>query len=91
MRELPHEKALVERLADEPFTFLGINCDPVDVYREKATKAKLPWRNVLDGGSEGPIATRWNISGWPTTLVIDPKGVVRFRNVRGDKLEQAVA
>ena len=40
--------------------------------------------------TSGPISTRWNVSGWPTIYVIDAEGRIRFKNVRGEKMDAAV-
>ena len=54
-------------------------------------KEQITWRSWWDGGTtEGPIATRWNVTGWPTIYVLDDRGVIRFRNVRGEELDKAV-
>jgi hypothetical protein len=88
----PHERSLVARMKGKPFALVGINSDDT---REKARKAmareKIAWRSFWDGGStEGPISTRWSVQGWPTTYLLDHKGVVRFRNIRGEPLDEAV-
>ena len=49
------------------------------------------WRSFWNGGSTGgPIATAWNVQSWPTIYVIDPKGVVRYIDVQGKQLDEAV-
>jgi hypothetical protein len=54
-------------------------------------REKITWRSFWDGGgTRGPIARRWNVTGWPTIYVLDPKGVIRFKNVRGERLDNAV-
>jgi hypothetical protein len=30
-----------------------------------------------------PIASQWNIRAWPTIHLIDAKGTLRFKNLRG--------
>ena len=50
----------------------------------------MTWRSWWDGGQEGPTATRWNVRGWPTIYVIDHEGVIRFKQVRGEKLDAAL-
>jgi len=44
-------------------------------------KEKLTWRSFADLGdaSQGPIATRWNLTSTPTLYVLDPKGVIRHK------------
>ncbi len=88
----PHERSLVKRMAGEPFALLGINSDK---DREKLKgvmqEKEITWRSWWDGGStSGPIASKWNVRGWPTTYVLDAKGVIRYKNVRGEAMDKAV-
>ena len=88
----PHERSLVQRLEGKPFALLGSNSDSTrEALKEVLKKEHITWRSWWDGGStEGPIASRWNVSAWPTTYVLDHHGVIRFRNVRGEELDKAV-
>lgn len=88
---LPHEKTLVKRLEKEPFALLGINSDgPADKVREILKKRELTWRQAIDGSTDGPWASTWNVQGWPTIYVIDAKGVIRYRDVREEAMDAAV-
>jgi hypothetical protein len=88
---LPHEKELVERLKNEPFALLGINSDgTADALKKILAREGITWRQAVDGDTTGPWATRWNVQGWPTIYVLDAKGVIRFRDVRGKEMEDAV-
>ena len=92
---LPHERSLVEELKDQPFALLGINSDgdaaKLRDILDKNELAGFPnWRHWVDGSTSGPIATRWNVSGWPTIYVLDRQGVIRYRDVRDRQLEDAV-
>jgi hypothetical protein len=54
-------------------------------------KEQITWRSWWDGGTtEGPIATRWNVTGWPTIYVLDDRGVIRYKNIVGEELDKAV-
>lgn len=88
----PHERSLVKRLAGKPFALLGINSDPdKEALKAVIEKESVTWRSWWDGGSTGgPIATHWNVSGWPTIYVLDAKGVIRYKNVLGEKMDEAV-
>ena len=91
MAMLPHEKALVERLKNEPFALLGINSDGTAQELKKIlAEQAITWRQAVDGDTSGPWATKWNVNGWPTIYVIDAKGVIRYRNVRDQDMEDAV-
>jgi len=87
----PHERSLVKRLEGKPFALLGVNSDTKDRVRQAMKKENITWRSWWDGGNtEGPIAKAWNVSGWPTIYVLDAKGVIRYKNVREKKMDEAV-
>ena len=40
-------------------------------------------RSAARRAPSGPIATAWNVHGWPTIYVLDDKGVMRYKDVTG--------
>jgi len=87
----PHERSLVTRMKDRPFVLLGVNSDRDREKIKQVCKDKgLAWRSWWCGteGVGGAIPRRWNVSGWPTIYVIDHRGVIRARNVRGAQLDK---
>jgi len=87
----PHERSLVKRLEGKPFALVGINTDPKGHLKQVIKKEKMTWRSWWDGGDpSGPIASKWNVRSWPTTYVLDHKGVIRYRDVREEAMDQAV-
>lgn len=89
---MPHEREMVKRLADQPFTLLGINSDSSRSALQKILKEQnITWPQIYDGTpSKGPIANKWNVHGWPTIYVLDHEGVIRHRDLRDTQLEDAV-
>ena len=96
---LPHEKTLVERLADKPFALLGVNSDgdTPDVV-PRFEEQGITWRNAMDGTPGGPWASSWNVSGFPTLFLIDAEGVIRERwlgspgdDVLDERIDELVA
>jgi len=88
---LPHEKEMVEKFKDKPFALIGINSDGDRSVVQKILKDNgITWRNAVDGSTSGPLASAWNVRGWPTIYVIDAKGVIRARNLRDKDLESKV-
>jgi hypothetical protein len=81
----PHERSLVQAMENKPFVLLGVNSDPSKEFGKKVVeKEKMTWRSWWDGGStQGPIATKWNVHGWPTLYVLDHKGVIRHKWLGG--------
>ncbi len=92
MRELPHERALAERLKDKPFAVLGVNCDDDKEAAVSATKSeRISWPNWHDGApGAGPIAKRYHIRSFPTLFVIDAQGIIRHKEILGEGLDKAV-
>jgi thiol-disulfide isomerase/thioredoxin len=87
----PHKQKLVERYARKPFALLEVNSDEDrEVVRRTMRKEKLTWRCWFDGGRKGPIATRWYVERWPTIVILDGKGVIRYKELRDDLLDKAV-
>ena len=89
----PHERSLVKQLSEFPFAIIGVNSDrDLDGIREIVKEKNITWRSFWNGpkGTSGPISTRWNVSGWPTIYVLDGEGKIRFKNVRGAKLDEAI-
>jgi hypothetical protein len=88
----PHERSLVKRLEGKPFALLGINSDSDRLaLRNALEQERITWRSWYDGGgTHGPIATAWEVQGWPTIYVLDPKGVIRYKSVRGEAMDKAV-
>jgi len=82
---IPHEKELAARWKDRPFALVGINSDQggSEALRKRLEENGMTWRNAVEGSTSGPIASEWNVRGWPTLVVIDGEGVIRWRGHGG--------
>lgn len=86
----------MERLADQPFSFLGIfgrNGDPAEIAA-RMEKEGIAWRNGLDLGEpeDGVLWSRWAVRGFPQFYLLDAEGVIRRRwfGDPGAELEPAI-
>jgi len=88
----PHERSLVSRMQGKPFALLGINTDENrNELKKVLAEEKITWRSWWNGGgTKGPITREWGISSYPAIFVLDQKGVIRYRDVRGEDLDKAV-
>jgi len=87
----PHERSLVEKYKQRPFAILGVNSDKDrEQLKRRMAKENITWKSFFEGGTGGPIATRWNVQAWPTLYLLDAKGVIRLKDVRGKRLEEAI-
>jgi hypothetical protein len=90
MADVAHERSLVKKLEGKAFVLLGVNSDrDRDALQKVQAKQAITWRSWFDGGgTRGPIASRWNVQGWPTLYLLDAKGVIRYK---GDYLRTQTA
>jgi peroxiredoxin len=87
----PQERMLVARMKDQPFALLSVNTDKdPESLRKSIASSEITWRCWSDGGTTGPITTRWGIERFPAIFVLDRFGQIRFKDVRGDELDRAV-
>jgi peroxiredoxin len=87
----PQDRDLVANLKDKPFALVSVNTDKdVHTLKESISSGEITWRCWFDGGTDGPITTRWGVTAFPSIFVLDSAGVIRFKNVRGDELNRAV-
>jgi RNA polymerase sigma factor (sigma-70 family) len=79
-----------QHLAKKPFAIVGVYTDNhSDEAKAIAEKFEMTWPSFKEE-LLGPIATAWNMHGWPNIWVLDAKGVIRHRDVREGQLAQVV-
>jgi len=87
---LPHERKMVEKLKDKPFSLVSISADDDKADVESfLKKEEMPWTHWYSGPDSG-IVRDWNVRFFPTIYIIDAKGVIRGKNVRGEQMEEMV-
>lgn len=81
----------MERLKGKPFALIGVNSDALDreTLKKKLTEKEITWRNALEGEAK-TVSRKLGINGWPTVLVLDATGKVRYVDARGGDLDRAV-
>lgn len=91
MQMIPHERELVERHREDSFVLVGVNADQRESALAVVERENISWKSFWDGDdSRGPIATAWNVTGWPSTYVLDAAGHIRFKDLRGEALGHAI-
>jgi peroxiredoxin len=94
--EYPYQRLMLEIHKDDQFALVGVNSDAdLAVAKQSKIDNHLPYRSWWDGYTEkntgGPIATAWNVTGWPTIYILDKQGVIRFVNLRHEDVLKAVS
>lgn len=86
----PHERSLVNSMSGRPFVLLGVNNDSkIETVKKAIKKNNLNWRSWYDGKG-GPIVKEFGIRGFPTIFLVDHDGVIRYKNLRGERLDMAI-
>ena len=93
--DYPYERLLLDLYANWPFALLGVDSSNTqDAALTAKTRERLTFRSWWDGGgtsnTRGPIATEWNVVGWPAVYVLDERGVIRFVDLQKEDLLKAV-
>lgn len=87
---IPHTRELVKKMKDKPFVFVSVSADAKKETVTAFIKTKpMPWTHWWNGASGG-IVEDWNVEYFPTIYIIDHKGIIRYKDLRGDKMDEAV-
>jgi peroxiredoxin len=78
---------------DKGFAILGVSADDNKESWLKAVKDdQLGWENVSDlNGDKNKASLIYGITGYPTNYLIDEKGIIIAKNLRGDDLKKKLS
>jgi peroxiredoxin len=86
----PEERDLVRQMKDKPFVFLSVSTDKsIQTLVESVRAGEITWRCWWDG-QDGPICSNWHVQRFPSSFIIDAKGIIRETNVRDGELRRKV-
>lgn len=93
--QAPYERFLLGRYERWPFALLGVHAgssrgNALKAFQSDPLTHRSWWDMPADDAPSGPIATAWNVIGWPATYLIDGSGIIRFIDVRDEDLLKAV-
>ncbi len=88
--ELPTIKAIVDELAADGVTVLGINLDRSEASLNQAVSHYgLTYQQIYDGEDEA-ISSLYRIVGVPMSYVVDHDGIIRGKGLRGQMLRETI-
>lgn len=89
--EYPYQRSMLDLYEEQEVVLLGVNSDSrLRTVLEAKEREGLSYRTWWDGGTDGPIATAWDVQSWPSTFILDAEGVLRFVDRRGNAMILAV-
>lgn len=85
-------KKIYPKYKDKGFEILGVSIDGNHNDWLRAIKQdKISWLQVNDPGDwDSPIVRKWNLSGVPTSFLIDQEGRLIAMDLMGKDLEKAL-
>ncbi|GAA4081172.1 TlpA disulfide reductase family protein [Flavobacterium cheonanense] len=91
-KENPNVVALYNEFHSKGLNIIGVSLDDdATKWKDAIAKDKLTWNHVSNlKGFEDPIATLYNVQQIPTTFVLDSKGNIVAKDLRGDELKAKV-
>lgn len=92
-QEMPLMVQLYEKYANKGLGIVGISLDTDgDAWINATKQLSITWPQMSDlKGWENAAAQQFNITSIPHTIVLDQKGKILRRGLRGEQLEQFVA
>jgi thiol-disulfide isomerase/thioredoxin len=82
LEAVPSRAALADELAKKPFSLVGVNLDRLkpQPFLARAGAAGIRWRTAL-AQFQHPVTEGWELRRYPTTILIDKKGIIRARDL----------
>jgi thiol-disulfide isomerase/thioredoxin len=90
--EMPHIVRLYKNLRGHGLGIIGISLDSnADDWKKATRQLNITWPQLSDlKGWDNAAAKMYNVQSIPFTMVVDKKGNIIARDLRGEKLEKAV-
>lgn len=90
--EMPNVKKIYSDYHARGFDIIGVSMDnnrqALDSYLKEQD---MKWRQIFDGkGWQAEIGQLYAVSSIPATFLLDKKGKIRYKNLRGSELTEAV-
>ena len=90
--EMPSVKKVYGKYKDKGFEIVGISLDKSRGDLDRYLSANnIQWPQYFDGKYwQNEIAVKYGVQSIPATFLIDKKGKIRYKSLRGNQLEVAV-
>lgn len=88
VEEMPALRTLYNELDRTKIDFVGIVChDSPDRLKSYLKKERISWPQIL-ADSTNRLVDTYHITSYPTSVLIDPQGMIIGKNLRGDALRK---
>lgn len=93
IKELPNVLACYEKYHNKGFEVVGVSLDKdANAWKAAIKDHKLPWPQMSDlAGWQSQAVELYSFSGIPHTVLLDPKGTIIAKDLRGSALGEKLA
>jgi len=93
MQELPNVLACYDKYHQKGFEIVGVSLDKdAEAWKSAITNHKMIWPQMSDlAGWQSQAVAVYSFSGIPHTVLIDPKGIIIAKDLRGSALGDKLA
>lgn len=89
IQELPNLIKTYENIDKSKMEFLGIAVDTPENLTKVMNEKSIKWKQILNNPNND-ISKLYNVTGYPTTYLIDPRGIIVAENLRGENLSDTL-
>ena len=87
---IPHEREMVKHFEGKKFKLVSVSADAKkETLTKFLEKEEMPWTHWWNG-AKGGLVEEYQVRFYPTVYIIDGKGVIRAKHLRGDDLQTFV-
>ncbi|MEZ0484894.1 TlpA family protein disulfide reductase [Fibrella aquatica] len=88
IEQLPALKKVYESVDKKQVAFLGIAChNTPEQVRQFARTRHLTWPQIVSDDTN-KLADRYQVTSFPTSILLDPNGIIVARNLHGEELKK---
>jgi thiol-disulfide isomerase/thioredoxin len=90
--EIPNLLEIYRQFKNKNFVLISVSLDrDIPLARQFVKEKEMNWLHVIDRKSSSSIAALYEIEYIPATFIIDGKGKIVARNLRGGELKNIIA
>ncbi|MEI6614844.1 MAG: TlpA disulfide reductase family protein, partial [Chrysiogenales bacterium] len=90
--EIPNLLEIYRQFKNKNFVLLSVSLDrDIPLARQFVKEKEMNWLHIIDRESASSIAALYEIEFIPATFIIDGKGKIVARNLRGAELKNTIA
>ena len=87
---IPHEREMVKHFEGKKFKLVSVSADAKkETLAKFLEKEEMPWTHWWNG-AKGGLIEEYQVRFYPTVYILDGKGVIRAKHLRGDDLQKFV-